>query len=241
MSPEEAVEAVRRGRDARLTEYLALIEAHPDWFGGPVDGVTIVVEPSGIAEIEETMAVRYAGKGWPAEWAQIGLGYEDPYLLVLRDAVRFLDGGPGVHHRVVRRAGNAAGVAMLPIHDGQIALLRHYRHPMRAWSWEIPRGAVEPGDSPEEMVRIELLEEIEAVVESLTPLGRVFGSTGFMGLSVETYLARIGGFGKPALDEGIGEVILVSVERFEAMVRDGEIVDSFTLAAFLHARLRGLI
>ena len=35
------------------------------------------------------------------------------------------------------------GVAILPIVDSKIALLKVYRHIIEDWSWEIPRGFIE--------------------------------------------------------------------------------------------------
>ena len=233
--------ALVRTRAERLAAYLRLAAERPELFAGPCDGVRLVLEPERIAQIEEELGRRYLARGADPAWAGVGVCYQDPYLCVLRDAVVFLDGSTGVHHRAVRFGGDPSGVAVLAISQGGVLLLRHFRHPLRGWSWEIPRGAIEAGADPQATVRIELFEEAEATVTGIEPLGRVFGATGFMGLSVLLYAARLEGFGRPALNEGVGEVRVVTVQVFEEMVKAGEIVDSFTLAAFLHARLRGLV
>lgn len=225
----------------RIAPYLALMKSHPAWFAGPADGVVIARDPDEISRIEAEVAARYGARGTPPAWAEVGIRFQDPYVILLVDAVTFPDGGVGVHHRVMRLAETDSGVAVLPLLDGEIVLIRHFRHPIRDWSWEIPRGAIEVGATPEETVRAELLEEIQAPVEILRPLGRMYGATGFMGLGVQLYVATISSTGRPALDEGIGQVRTVAVAEFEAMVVKGEILDSFTLGAFLHARLIGLI
>jgi ADP-ribose pyrophosphatase len=41
--------------------------------------------------------------------------------------------------------------------------------------------------------------------------------------------------------EGIDEITTVSMEEFYEMLRSGQITDSFTLAAVLHAQARGYL
>lgn len=233
--------ALAQSRAGRLSPYLALMAERPAWFQGAADGVVIATAPDDIARIETETAARYEAAGRPAAWAEVGVRYQDPYLMLLVDAVTFPDGGVGVHHRVVRLAGDDSGVAVLPVLGGRIVLIRHFRHPLRRWTWEVPRGAIEPGLAPEEAVRTELMEEIEGQATAIQPLGAMYGATAFMGLRVLLYIAQLAAVGRPALGEGVGEVRAVSVAEFEAMVREGEIVDSFTLGAFLHARLKGLL
>jgi ADP-ribose pyrophosphatase len=235
--------ALAASRASRLRDYLRLVDERPHLFGGAQDGVRIVLDPEAIASIEETTGERYAARGQPAEWAAVGLRYEDPYLVVLVDAVTFPDGSVGVHHRTLPRslASGVSGVAALPILEGRIVLIRHFRHPLRAWSWEIPRGAIEPGASAEETLRTELREEIEAEVTAIRPLGHMYGATGFMSQQVGLYLASLASVGRPALSEGVGAVRLVTTEEFESMARASTIVDSFTLGAFLQSRLQGFL
>lgn len=225
----------------RLRAYLALRETQPRWFETPEGGMRIVTDPARILEIEAEFAARYAARGWPGDWAQVGICYRDPYLMVLRDAVLFLDGAPGIHHRTLRLGVEDSGVTILPMIDGKLLLLRHFRHPTRRWMWEFPRGAIEPGASPEATIAAEMREEIEGVVTDVIPLGRMYGASGFMGLGVLLYAARLASYGAPALGEGVAGARLVSIAEFEDMVRASEITDSFTLCAFLHARLRGVV
>lgn len=226
----------------RLAEYLGLVATHPSWFRNPPGGVEILLDPAAILAVEREIGARYAARGLPACWAEIGVHYRDPYLMLLRDAVRFPGGDVGVHHRVLRGAGDASGVAVLPrLPDGRVVLVRHFRHATRAWHWEIPRGGIEAGSDPETTAHSELAEEIGGIVTALTPIGAAHGSTGLLGVAVRLYLAELASLGAPALNEGITGIHPVAVAALEAMVRAGEITDAFTLAAFLNARLRGLL
>lgn len=223
-----------------LTDYLALRGSRSADFDGPADGVRIATDPAEIAAIETEVGERYARKGWPRDWASAGLHYQDPFLRLVRDAVVFPDGYRAVHHRVLSNS-HPSGAAVLPLHDGRLVLLRHFRHPSRQWHWEIPRGGIDPGESAEQTARTELREEISAEAQTLTPLGFVHGSTALISGSVALFCATVTKPGTPSLQEGIAGIQLVEIGEAETMITASEITDSFTLAAFLRARLAGLI
>jgi hypothetical protein len=89
--------------------YYSLLKARPALAENLPGGIEIVTDPPGIERIERAMAERFAARGQPREWARAGLFYEDPYLTVLRDAVIFPNGEPGLYHRAIGK------------HDGQLA------------------------------------------------------------------------------------------------------------------------
>lgn len=225
----------------RISAYLALIESQPHWFVNHPGGVDVVTDPKRLREIETTMGACYRVRGYPAAWAEVGIHYQDPYIIILRDAVVFPDGSPGIHHRALRLGADPSGVAILPVHRGRVVLCRHFRHPLRGWSWEVPRGAIDGSDGADTAARKELAEEIGADIVTVTRLGRLHGTTGLMGITVLLYFATLAAVGKPAAGEGIVEVKSVSVGELEEMIRSSEITDAFSIGCFTHARLRGLI
>ena len=221
--------------------YRALLMARPALALNPAGGITIVSDPGEAARIEAQMAERFAAQGLPREWARAGIFYEDPYIVVLRDAVIFPDGKPGLYHRVIARHDEPTGVAVLGRYDGKIVLVRHFRHPSRAWHLEIPRGAVGADEDPGHVARLEISEEIGGTIRSLTRLGLLHGASALMRHSVVLVYAELESIGTPALGEGIAEILLVSPAEFEQMIADSAITDAFTVAAAYHARLRGLL
>lgn len=214
-------------RAARLDAYLALATKRPELFENPPGGVRILLDRAEIAAVEDEIGV------------EIGILVDDPWLFMLRDAVEFPDGARRAHTRTVNRLGH--GVAALPLLDGRIVLARHFRHAVRRWLLEIPRGAVEAGQTIEDTVRTELAEEIGGRVRSIRELGFAYGTTNQQANGARLFLAELEAIGAPQIGEGIAAVETFSVAEFEELLARGEILDAFTIAAYTHARLRGLI
>src|SRR5438552_18213950 len=138
-----------------LADYLAFAKAHPGLFVNPPQGgITILLDEDEIREAEKQEAQRLEAQVMPAEWAKVGIVYRDQYVLLLRDAVRFPDGSLGTYIRSVEEDEHAPGVVVLPLHQGQVLLIRHFRHEKRDWQLEIPQGFGIPDLSSEESIRI---------------------------------------------------------------------------------------
>jgi ADP-ribose pyrophosphatase len=221
--------------------YRQLIGARPALARNPPGGIAVILDPVETVRIEEAMAERFAAQGLPREWARAGIFYEDPYIILLRDAVVFPNGKPGLYNRVIARHDEPTGVAILARYRGDFVLVRHFRHPSRAWHLEIPRGAVDAGEDPAHMAHVEISEEIGGTISSLLRLGLLHGASALMRHSVVLVYAEIERIGTPALGEGIAEILLVSPGEIERLVADGTLTDAFTVAALYHARLRGLL
>ena len=168
-----------------------------------------------------------------------GIAYQDDYYLLIRDAVRFLDGSIGPYIRLIPAAGRG-GAAVLPLVDGKIVLIRHQRHATRESHWEIPRGFARHGELPSETAAREISEELGVPDPDLQELGSIHPDTGASNGRTWLYLARLNKIGEVEFSEGITEACQVSPEQLDAMVLAGEITDSFTLAAVLQARIRGV-
>jgi ADP-ribose pyrophosphatase len=221
--------------------YSALLRARPALAENPKGGIMLVSDRAEVARIEAIMADRFAQGGVPRDWSRTGIMYEDPYLLLLREAVVFPDGNPGLYHRVIARNEEPTGVAILPRYRGQVVLIRHFRHPSRRWHVEIPRGAVGEGEDPASVAKLEISEEIGGTISSLVPLGLLHGATALMRHSVVLAYAELDAIGTPALGEGIAEILLVTPVQLESMISGGTVTDAFTVGATFHARLRGLL
>lgn len=166
-----------------MNRYDRLRAERPDLFVNSPDGIDLLLSPEAVEA-----ARRGAGA---APDAPVGVVYEDSYVTVVRDAVRFPDGAHGLYLRVLPRVADP-GVVVLPLlPTGRVVLVEHYRHATRAWHWEVPRGMGEPGATGADSAARELREEIGARATELVPLGDVHPDTGLLGSRVQLFAARI--------------------------------------------------
>ncbi|QNJ41350.1 NUDIX hydrolase [Streptomyces buecherae] len=166
-----------------MNRYDRLRAERPDLFVNSPDGIDLLLSPEAVEA-----ARRGAGA---APDTPVGVVYEDSYVTVVRDAVRFPDGAHGLYLRVLPRATDP-GVVVLPLlPTGRVVLVEHYRHATRAWHWEVPRGMGEPGATGADSAARELREEIGARATELVPLGDVHPDTGLLGSRVQLFAARV--------------------------------------------------
>jgi ADP-ribose diphosphatase len=102
--------------------------------------------------------------------------------------------------------------------EGKIVALRQYRHPVRAWTWEIVGG----GAGPEGVVAAahrELLEEIGGTCRELILLGSYYMSVSTMSVRSHAFLA---------LDVELGEAEREPMELIDTYLLDPD--DAFERA-----------
>jgi ADP-ribose pyrophosphatase len=224
-----------------LEEYLALVQKYPALFENPSDDcITVLLDRAEIVRVEEEVGQRLVKQGLPAAWARIGIVYQDQYITTLRDAVRFPDGTLGTYTRNVV-VDSTPGVIVLPMYQGQILLIRHFRHATRSWHLEIPRGYGIPGASGEENARRELDEEIGGKCARLISLGQMHPDSGITSDNLELFYAELQSYGKPEVSEAINAILPISAAEFEELIRANKITDSFTIVAYARAKLHGVI
>ncbi len=219
-----------RTPEARWAEYLAFVRERPELFQESGEGgIRLLLAADDIRAVEEATA------------AEVGIVGRDRFFTFLREAVEFPDGARRTHGRLINSVRGRDGAAVLPLFADRIVLTRQFRHGARRWMLEVPRGGIDAGSTAEETARNELHEEIGAEAGELIPLGYVHGSANVYYNGAHLFFARLSSIGTPQLAEAISEIRQVTVAEFETMLLAGEITDSFTVAAFCHARLRGLI
>ncbi|MDQ4025719.1 MAG: NUDIX hydrolase [Actinomycetota bacterium] len=225
-----------------LARYMELVRLRPELFANPPHGgFRILLTRDEIAAAEAEAAARLDERGLPREWSRVGIAFEDEYFLLLRDAVTFPDGRRGTYIRAVGHGGGPAGVAILPVHESKVLLVRHFRHATRSPHLEIPRGFWVEGLTGPAVARKELEEELAIAECRLTSLGRIHSDTGLTSHMVELFAATVATPGRANLAEAIEEVVPVGVAELERLIRDDEITDSFTVAAYARAKLHGIL
>lgn len=222
---------------ATLRGYLSLRREQPDWFCNRAGGIEILTRVEDIQAAREAARAMRASEGLDVDDLRTGVLARDPYMTVLRDAVRFPDGTLGLYNRIVE----LCCVAVLPLLGSRLVLVKIFRHGLRDWSLEFPRGGCDPNETPEEAARRELYEEIEANVLELIPLGTFSPGGSSLSIRAELFAARVEGIGRPDRGDGISEIRVFDTTEVEEQIRSSRIIDGFTLATFLRARLAGIV
>jgi len=121
--------------------------------------------------------------------------------------------------------------AILPfLSDGEILMVRQFRYALGRETLEIPAGKVDPGESPEDCVVRELLEETGHEAEEIRFVCTYAPAIGYSNEMIHLYtghgLKRIG----ERLDRReISSVESLSLKDVKEMLRKGLIVDGKTL------------
>ena len=201
--------------------------------------IEIYQDQSEILRVQSVKQQILSSKGLPLEWGIVGCVFEDEYINIFRDAVRFPDGKDGTYIRIVHKHPEKKGVAVIPFFDEKIVLIRHFRHATQQQHWEIPRGF---GSSliPEETVITEIHEEIGGKIICVESLGSMYPDSGLMSEEVLLYKVTLETYEESEYHEPISDISLFSKEEIMRMIFNNEITDSFTLAAFLKTLLNTL-
>ena len=176
---------------------------------------------------------------WPVESSEDL--YRDDWVLALRaDRVR-RPGDPGGHgfRRLVLEHPGAV-IVLAVDDDGQVVLLRQYRHPAGRQFVELPAGLCDvPGEDTEVTARRELREEVALEAAEWTHLGSFHSSPGISEEVMHFYLAQgltdvdRGDF-TPEHEEAEMEVFRAPFEDLVKAVLDGRVADApVALAALL--------
>lgn len=164
------------------------------------------------------------------------IAFENTFVIVFDDDVEFPGGRIG-HYVRVEAAISGTPVVLLAHCRGLTALVRTYRYPIGQSEWALPRGFSQ-GVSLEENAKQELLEELGIDQATLRVLGHIHPDSGLLSTRAAVVLAEVEHVAGPREDaEEVEAVQWVTSAVLDEMIRAGEIEDSFTLAAWLLAKL----
>jgi 8-oxo-dGTP pyrophosphatase MutT (NUDIX family) len=164
--------------------------------------------------------------------------YRNPWMTVREDAVRRLDGSPGIYG-VVEKPDFAL---VLPRWSDGFWLVEQYRYPVRRRAWEFPQGSWGDGGSGSllDLARQELAEETGLRAATMTHLGHLFAAYGSSTQGFDVYVAA--GLTEGPPDREITEQDMqhraFTDDQVEQLIVSGELVDAPSLAALTLYRLR---
>lgn len=135
-------------------------------------------------------------------------------FVIIRDMIKI----GGVEYPFSYEEGRDC-VVVLPILNGEIVLIRQYRHALNDWFWEVPAGAIEENESIEETARKELLEETGCVSKRMLYMGSYPVSLGTSSAWSHIYVALCSEKVEQQTEATeLIDVHMVSVEKFEDMI-----------------------
>jgi 8-oxo-dGTP pyrophosphatase MutT (NUDIX family) len=145
---------------------------------------------------------------------------------------------PEIYH-AVEQADYISIVALT--RGGKIPIVRQYRPALEAFSWELPAGLVDPGESPADACRRELLEETGLTARAIHPLGENSPCTGRLDNRIHSFFVEAGeplkGF-KPVAGMSVK---LVSPAVVVRLFTSGNFDSLLHLGALLLAELHGFL
>jgi 8-oxo-dGTP pyrophosphatase MutT (NUDIX family) len=158
--------------------------------------------------------------------------YANPWMTVREDEVRRADGSTGVYG-VVDKPDFALVVPRED--DGSLWLVEQYRYPVGRRAWEFPQGSWGAGatGTREQLAAAELREETGLSAAALRHLGHLQEAYGYADQGLDVFLATGLTHGPPQREATEQDMQHRRVSRAElvAMVADGRVVDTATLAA----------
>jgi 8-oxo-dGTP pyrophosphatase MutT (NUDIX family) len=157
--------------------------------------------------------------------------YRNHWMRVREDEILRANGEKGIYGVVEKH--DAA--IILPIEGDRIWLVEQFRYAVEERALELPQGGWEMEiDSPEELARGELREEIGMDAAEMTRLGTLWIAYGFTRQKQHVFLATglTPAHGDLDAEEHDLTARSVPIAEFERMMLEGTIRDNCTLAAW---------
>lgn len=157
--------------------------------------------------------------------------YSGNLVDVVEDTVRLPNGTLTVRETVKHRGV----VAMIPVIDETVIMVRQFRHACGKTLLELPAGTLHPGESPNKGAHRELVEETGYVPGRLKRILHFYVSPGHCSEQVYLYLATdlSPALQKLEADEVI-HVVKVDVATALHMIERNEIEDAKSIAGILY-------
>ena len=162
-----------------------------------------------------------------------------PWMNIIAREVEFSPGDePQIYH-AVEQADYVVIVAVTA--DGKLPVVRQYRPAIEAFSWELPAGLVDPGESPVDSCRRELLEETGLYARAIHPLGQNSPCPGRLNNRIHNFFVEAGEcIARYEPEPGL-VVTLMSPEDIVGLIMSGDFVSQLCIGTLMLAELHGFL
>jgi len=156
---------------------------------------------------------------------------------IVEREVEFKPGAGIEAYHAIDQQDYIAIVARTP--DGMIPIVRQFRPALESFTWELPAGMADEGETPAQCCRRELLEETGLTARAVHALGSYSPCTARLSNRIHSFFVDAdSGDGSNALDDGI-ELKLVTPRELSALILGGEFSLQLHIGALLLAGIRG--
>jgi ADP-ribose pyrophosphatase len=178
------------------------------------------------------------GEDWPKIKARRTIRIS-PWMSVIEREVEFERGAePALYHAVDQR-DYVAIVALTP--DGRIPIVRQYRPALERFTWELPAGTVDTGETAAACCARELKEETGLEARAVHALGDYAPCTARLSNRIHSFFVETGPHdASRPIEQGI-ELRLATPAEIAGLIRSGEFVLQLHVGALLLAGLHGYI
>ncbi|HEX2821919.1 MAG TPA: NUDIX hydrolase [Streptosporangiaceae bacterium] len=158
--------------------------------------------------------------------------YEDHWMRLRRDEIERRDGSRGTYAFVEK----PDFALVIPAENDGFHLVEEFRYPIGRRTWSFPQGGFPHGQAgrPEELARLELLQETGLRARQLAKLGSLNCAHGISSQEGHFFLATGLEPGTPEREHEEQDMRQewVPRTRFEEMISEGLITDDSTVAAY---------
>ena len=160
----------------------------------------------------------------------IGVEYASEYHLLVVDLVIDENNNYFRYERLIPTKVSR-GVVCVPIYKEKFILLNQFRHATRKYQLSFPRGFGEKNLNSCDNAEKELLEEIGATVKSTKIIGTITPNSGILSDSVDIVFCEVEDYNFTIKNEGICNIVEITLDELKEKISSGKVDDSFTLSA----------
>ena len=131
------------------------------------------------------------------------------------------------------RIDHPQAAAIVPfVSDEEIIMVRQYRYALKRETLEIPAGKIDKGESPEECIKRELIEETGFETKCIQWLYTYAPAIGYSNELIHLYSGRDLKKVETKIDEDeISSLEILTLDEVIGMIRNHKIIDSKTIIA----------
>lgn len=171
---------------------------------------------------------------------KFGVIYKGPYNELIVDPVIFKGNVLGAYDRLITTRGGSGAVIIVKEKD-KFLLVKQFRHAFRKEMLNFPRGFSEKDDKDPKVTALrELAEEIGIDITKINntkikQIGQISPDSGLTNKLVNVFYAEVNknDYKKQKIDLEITDIVACNEKQLEKMIRSGELVDGFSLCAYL--------